>query len=170
MADTPPGAGTTNPGTPPQLRILTQYVKDLSFENPGAPQSLRGGDAPQIDLSIDVAGRSAGDDTYEVMIKINAQAKRGDDVLFIVELDYAGLFELKNFDDRSREPMLLIECPRLLFPFAQRVLADATRDGGFLPLMLQPVDFAGLYRQQVEARTAQGGAVDAPTDASAKPN
>ena len=165
MADTPVDAGATNTATPPQMRILTQYVKDLSFENPGAPDSLRGGDAPQIDLSIDVAGRSAGEDTYEVLIKINARANRGDTPMFVVELEYAGLFELKNFDDRAREPMLLIECPRLIFPFAQRVLADATRDGGFMPLMLQPVDFAGLYRQQVEKRAA----AQTP-DASGQPN
>ena len=165
MADTPADAGATNSATPPQMRILTQYVKDLSFENPGAPESLRGGDAPQIDLSIDVAGRSAGEDTYEVMLKINARANRGETPMFVVELEYAGLFELKNFDDRAREPMLLIECPRLIFPFAQRVLADATRDGGFMPLMLQPVDFAGLYRQQVEKRAAAQ-----PADGSAQPN
>lgn len=169
MADTPAGTGAANPANPPQMRVLTQYVKDLSFENPGAPESLRGGEAPQIDLGIDVAGRSAGGDAYEVMIKINANAKRGDDTLFIVELEYAGLFELRNFDDRSREPMLLIECPRLLFPFAQRVLADATRDGGFMPLMLQPVDFASLYRQQVEKR-AQAQTPAAGSEEAPKPN
>ena len=125
MTDTPSTPAENTPPLPPQLRILAQYVKDLSFENPGAPESLRNAQAPGIDLAIDVT-----------------------------ELAYGGLFQLANVADTDREPFLLIECPRLLFPFARRVLADATRDGGFPPLMLDPVDFAGLYRQQMLKRAA----------------
>ncbi len=138
----------------PQLRVLGQYIKDLSFENPNAPASLRGGGQPQIDMSIDVQARQVEPETFEVTLNLSAKAEREGDALFIVELAYAGLFQIRGVDDRAREPFLLIECPRLLFPFARRVLSDATRDGGFPPLMLEPVDFAALYRQQL---ARQGG-------------
>ena len=155
MTDTPSTPAENTPPLPPQLRILAQYVKDLSFENPGAPESLRNAQAPGIDLSIDVQARTVGDGAFEVVLNITANAAREDgDVVFITELAYCGLFQLANVADSDREPFLLIECPRLLFPFARRVLADATRDGGFPPLMLDPVDFAGLYRQQMIKRAA----------------
>jgi preprotein translocase subunit SecB len=145
----------------PQLRILTQYVKDLSFENPGAPESTRGdAGAPNIDLAIDVQARTIQSDMFEVVLHFEARATRGEEVAFIAELAYAGLFGMRNIRDEEREPFLLIECPRLIFPFARRILADTTRDGGFPPLMLDPVDFAGLYRQQLAKRqaAAQAGA------------
>lgn len=161
MADTPEG-GTVppqpNPQDLPQMRIMTQYIKDLSFENPGAPQTMRVGQAqPNIDLNIDVQARGIEDDQYEVSIIMSAHAKRGEETVFICELNYCGLFELKNFDDASRQPMLLVECPRIIFPFARRVFADASRDGGFPPLMLEPIDFAGLYRQQLAKQQAASG-------------
>jgi len=155
MTDAPATPAENTPPQPPQLRILAQYVKDLSFENPGAPETLRNPQAPGIDLAIDVQARSLGEDAYEVVLNINAKAAReNDEVVFITELAYGALFQLANIADADREPFLLIECPRLLFPFARRVLADATRDGGFPPLMLDPVDFAGLYRQQMMKRAA----------------
>lgn len=155
MTDAPSTPTGNTPPAPPQLRILAQYVKDLSFENPGAPDSLRSGQTPGIDLAIDVQARTVGEDAFEVMLNIEAKATReNDDVVFIAELAFGGLFQLANVADTDREPFLLIECPRLLFPFARRVLADATRDGGFPPLMLDPVDFAGLYRQQMVKRAA----------------
>ena len=155
MTDAPATPAENTPPLPPQLRILAQYVKDLSFENPGAPESLRNAQAPGIDLSIDVQARSVGEGAFEVLLNINANASREDGgVVFITELAYGGLFQLANIADSDREPFLLIECPRLLFPFARRVLADTTRDGGFPPLMLDPVDFAGLYRQQMAKRAA----------------
>jgi preprotein translocase subunit SecB len=139
----------------PQLRILTQYVKDLSFENPEAPDSLRGGSAaPAIDIGIDVQARTLSENTFEVVININGKASREDKITFIAELSYGGVFQLNNVAENEREPFLLIECPRLLFPFARRILADTTRDGGFPPLMLDPVDFAGLFRQQLAKRAA----------------
>lgn len=165
MADTPPqddASPAAGAATLPQMRVIAQYVKDFSFENPGAPETLRiERDAPQIELGIDVQGRNAGGDAYEVALSLNAKAMRGDKVIFIAELTYGGLFELINFDERMREQVLLIECPRLLFPFARRMIADATRDGGFPPLLVEPVDFAGLYRQQ----RGQGG----PADPAAQP-
>ncbi|WP_421784564.1 protein-export chaperone SecB [Hyphobacterium sp.] len=161
MADTPETGGNPQNNIPenmPQMRMLVQYVKDLSFENPGAPATLRANQAqPSIDINIDVQARGVEDNTYEVTIMMSAQAKREDDTTFICELAYGGLFELLNFDDAARQPMLLVECPRLLFPYARRVFADATRDGGFPPLMLEPIDFAGLYRQQL-VRQQQAGA------------
>lgn len=154
---TPTDKQTTNQ---PQLRVLAQYVKDLSFENPGAPDTLRPGQpAPGIDLAIDVKARSLGEDNYEIVLVMNARASRKnengeDSIVFIAELSYGGLFQLANIPDSDREPFLLIECPRMLFPYARRILADATRDGNFPPLMLDPVDFASLYRQQIAKRAA----------------
>ncbi|WP_420430219.1 protein-export chaperone SecB [Hyphobacterium sp.] len=170
MADTPETGGNPQNNIPenmPQMRMLVQYVKDLSFENPGAPATLRANQTqPAIDINIDVQARSVEDNTYEVTIMMSAQAKREEETTFICELAYGGLFELLNFDDAARQPMLLVECPRLLFPYARRVFADATRDGGFPPLMLEPIDFAGLYRQQLARQQQAGGntppAGDAP--------
>ncbi|WP_417469277.1 protein-export chaperone SecB [Maricaulis sp.] len=161
MTDAPATPAENTPPQPPQLRILAQYVKDLSFENPGAPETLRNAQAPAIDLAIDVQARSLSDGAFEVVLNINAKASReNNDVVFISELAYGGLFQLANIADADREPFLLIECPRLLFPFARRILADATRDGGFPPLMLDPVDFAGLYRQQMMKRAAAAPGAD----------
>ncbi|MED5548107.1 MAG: protein-export chaperone SecB [Pseudomonadota bacterium] len=160
MTDAPSTPTDNQTPAQPQLRVLAQYVKDLSFENPGAPDTLRPGQpAPGIDLSIDVRARSAGDDTFEVLLVINARASRKteageDSVVFIAELSYGGLFQLANIPDTEREPFLLIECPRMIFPYARRILADTTRDGNFPPLMLDPVDFASLYRQQLAKRAA----------------
>lgn len=154
----------------PALRILSQYVKDLSFENPGAPESLRAAGAPNIDMGIDVQARSLGPDMFEVVLNFSARAERDENtVVFIAELSYAGLFQLSNVSDADREPFLLIECPRLIFPFARRILADITRDGGFPPLMLDPVDFANLYRAQLAKRAAaaQGAEPNGNGDPSA---
>lgn len=135
-----------------QVGILAQYVKDLSFENPNAPSSLQklAEAKPSIDVAINVNARQIGEDVYEVDLKINATAKHDQESAFIVELLYAGLFGAKNLPQESLQPFLLIECPRLLFPFARRVISDATRDGGFPPLMLEPIDFANLYVQHLE--------------------
>ena len=138
----------------PQIGLLAQYVKDLSFENPNSPATLQSEERPQIDVTINVNARRVGDEGYEVELKISITAKQADKNAFIVELVYAGLFGIRNMTDENLEPFLLIECPRLIFPFARRIVADATRDGGFPPLMLDPVDFGYLYQQQ---RTAQQG-------------
>jgi len=142
--------------TGPQIGLIAQYVKDLSFENPNSPATLQSEERPQIDVTINVNARRVGDEGYEVELKISITAKQGDTNAFIVELVYAGLFGIRNMTDENLEPFLLIECPRLIFPFARRIIADATRDGGFPPLMLDPVDFAYLYQQQ-RAAQQQGG-------------
>ena len=135
----------------PQVGILTQYTKDLSFENPGAPASLQMEGQPRIEINVNVNARRAADDVYEVELKIDAKAMNGDAVAFAVELLYAGLFGLRNMPDEALEPFLVVEAPRILFPFARRIIADATRDGGFPPLMLEPIDFGSLYLAQQNA-------------------
>ncbi len=150
----------------PQVRVLAQYVKDLSFENPDSPNSLRGGlAAPNIDLSIDVQARKSAEDAYEVDLYIKAEAKRDGKVVFIGELKYGGLFQFVNIPAESLEPLLLIECPRTLFPFARRIMADITRDGGFPPLFIDPIDFASLYTQQ-RAQQKPAEAAAAPAEAN----
>ena len=138
----------------PSLRVLSQFIKDLSFENPG---SVVGEGQPNIDLGIDVSAtpHQQGNGLFEVSLKMNAKAAVGDNVLFLTELDYGGIFQLENFPESDMEPMLLIECPRLLFPYARRIISEITRDGGFPPLMIDPVDFVALYQSQ-KARAAQG--------------
>lgn len=151
----------------PQAGVLAQYTKDLSFENPNAPQSFQvmGESKPQIDVNIGVNGTKLNDETYEVELKISATAKVDGNNQFIVELVYAGLFGLRNVPEDVIQPFMLVQAPTILFPFARRVIADATRDGGYPPLLLEPIDFAGLYRQQM-AQQAGGEAATgaAPTD------
>ncbi|MCA8901222.1 MAG: protein-export chaperone SecB [Hyphomonas sp.] len=153
-----PAAGTE---AMPGLRVLGQYIKDLSFENPGhGPVQAQ----PNIDLGIDVSAtpHADGNGLFEVSLKLSAKALAEGTVLFITELDYAGLFQLQNVQQAQLEPLLLIECPRLLFPFARRVVAEITREGGFPPLLIDPVDFVQLYQQQYrraqEAAAAAGSA------------
>ena len=138
----------------PQAGILAQYVKDLSFENPNAPGSLQMQGQPKIEINVNVNARSGGQDMFEVELKIEASARTPDTnaLAFQVELLYAGLFRLVGAPQDALEPFLVVEAPRILFPFARRVIADAVRDGGFPPLMLEPIDFGGLYLQQLEAR------------------
>jgi preprotein translocase subunit SecB len=141
---------------PPMIRVLAQYVKDLSFENPGLFATQQGNAAPEIELGIDVRVEPGppADKIFAVELKLSARAKRQDTVVFIVELVYAGVVQLQDSKPEDAEPMLLIECPRLLFPFARRIIADVTREGGHPPLMIDPIDFVGLYRQQRERAAA----------------
>lgn len=135
---------------PQNLGVLAQYVKDLSFESPGAPQTLRQrGTAPTINVTVNVEPGTVANDEVEVDLKIEAQAKLDETVMFAVELVYGGLFRLSNIPPEAVQPILRIECPRLLFPFARQILADASRNGGFPPLMLDPIDFMSLYRQRL---------------------
>ena len=149
------GAGADAPQ--PSLSIRAQYVKDLSFENPRAPGSFAAGDAPAITISVRVQGRPLDDGTHEVELLINADAKRGDDIVFLAELTYAGVFAIANVPPEHLQSVVMVACPRLLFPFARRVMADCTRDGGFPPLMMEPIDFLQLFRQ---SRAQQSQATD----------
>lgn len=134
----------------PQVSINSQYIKDLSFENPDSPASFtKVNAAPKIDLTLDVQVKKVEEDNYEVVLKVNSKATHDGTTLFIVELSYAGLFSVKDCaDEAQKEQLLLIYCPNLIFPFARRVIADLTRDGGYQPLMINPIDFASLYLQQ----------------------
>ncbi|HRE61935.1 MAG TPA: protein-export chaperone SecB [Micropepsaceae bacterium] len=146
----------TDINTAPQISIIGQFVKDLSFENPGMMQGPPSG-KPALEVSVDVAAKPLGNDRYECALRCMISAKNGEATAFVIELVYAGIFALKNIPQDSMQPVLLIEAPRLIFPFARRIIADLTRDGGYAPLMLDPIDFAQLYRQRLEqARAAQG--------------
>lgn len=157
MTDTNAGAPTAN-GTEteggPGLRIMAQFIRDLSFENPNAPESLRvTGDQPQIEIGVELNARGRQDGLFEVDLKLNVEAKRSGQAAFTIELVYGGLFAISGIPEADLEPVLMIEAPRFLFPFARRIIADLSTDGGFPPFMLDPIDFAGIY----EARQAQQG-------------
>lgn len=157
-----PNGGPTDDNMP-QARILAQYVKDLSFENPNAPAVFQQNDQPAIDVKFDI-GREQQGDAFEVILRIQVTANRGEQVSFHCELAYAGLFALKNIPEEQLQPFLLIDGPAMIFPFARRILADAIRDGGFPPLLLDPIDFGGLYlQQQAQLQQEDGGeSVDIP--------
>jgi preprotein translocase subunit SecB len=151
MAETPqtPPGGPANQANPPRMTIQTQFVKDLSFENPRAPDSLVPSQArPEIQVRVDVRAQALGGERYEVVLQIHVDAQAAGESSFMLELTYGGVFGLANIPPDSMQALLLIECPRLLFPFARRIIADATRDGGFPPLMLDPIDFVALYRRR----------------------
>ena len=140
---------------PPQLNVLAQYTKDLSFENPNAPASLAPqAQQPAINIQINVGANNLANSEYEVMLTIEGKADNAGKVLFSFELIYAGVFRIVNVPPENLHPLVMIECPRLLFPFAREIIATAVRDGGFPPLMLDPVDFVGLYRQNMERQAA----------------
>ena len=144
-------------GAQPSLNVLTQYVKDLSFESPGAPQSHRGrSEAPAININVNVNANPLGDTDYDVVLTLNAKAEAEGKVLFNVELIYGGVFRVAGFPQEHMLPVLFIECPRLLFPFARQVIADTTRAGGFPPLMIDPIDFARMFQQRVAEEQAKG--------------
>ena len=152
-----PQQGDAQQGQPagPGFRILAQYVRDLSFENPRAPDSLRIEGKPAIDLGVEMNAQGRPDGLFEVELRLTVKATTDTMTVFAVELVYGGLFALSGVAEQDIEPMLLIECPRYLFPFAREIIAGATSDGGFYPpFMLDPIDFAGIYvaRQQQIAR------------------
>ncbi|SDD55854.1 protein translocase subunit secB [Sphingomonas sp. YR710] len=137
----------------PQVAMIAQYVKDLSFENPNAPMIYQAPEQPKIDVQFNIGTNPIGDDVHEVALKIEVTATMGDVTGYAVELLYAGLFGIRNVPDEHLAPFLLAEAPRLLFPFARRVVSDAIRDGNFAPLLLEPIDFGALYMAQVEQQS-----------------
>jgi preprotein translocase subunit SecB len=153
------GASANGQGTPEAgIRILAQFIRDLSFENPRAPESLRAAGAaqPQIDLGVEMNARGRDDGLFEVDLKLSAQAGREDGTLFVVEILYGGLFQIGGVAQEDIEPVLLIECPRFLFPFARRIIADLSSEGGFPPFLLDPIDFAAVYQAR-KAEAEAGG-------------
>lgn len=144
-------------GAQPTLNVLAQYVKDLSFESPGAPNTLRARDkAPGIAINVNVNANPLSETDFDVTITLGAKAAEGDSkVLFNVELVYGGVFRIAGFPQEHMLPLLFIECPRLLFPFARQIIADCTRNGGFPPLMIDPIDFAQMFQQRVAEEQAK---------------
>jgi len=154
------GNGNTPEAAAPQLKVLPQYTKDLSFENPNAPASLQSqGQQPEINIQINVTANNLAEHEYEVVLSVEGKAQTAGKVMFSFELAYAGVFRIVNVPQENLHPLVMIECPRLLFPFAREIIATAVRDGGFPPLMLDPVDFVGLYRQNMERQMGQPGQV-----------
>jgi len=152
-------AKPTGTGPAPRFQALTQYIKDLSVENPNAPESMRAGKQPKIDVNVSVGVNPKPDNTHEVVLKLDVKAGSGQGMLFAVELAYAGVFRAENMTQEQKQLALMIEGPRLLFPFAREILANSTRQAGFPPLMLDPVDFLQLYRQRaMQAQQAQQAA------------
>lgn len=135
----------------PQVNVLGQYIKDLSFESPDAARFLRGpGKNPNLQLNFNVQVRNLQQDAYEVALSVEGEARSDEGVLYNIELVYAGAFVLRNLPQEAIRPVLFIECPALLFPFIRRLVADLSREGGFPPLLLDPIDFASLYRRRSE--------------------
>jgi len=156
MTEQVDGMATANGAdTLPQIGLITQYVKDLSFENPNAPAVYQWQTQPNIDVQFNIGSEQIGDDLFEVALRVEVKATTNEGTAFAVELVYGALFGLRNVPEDQVQPFLLGEAPRLIFPFARRVLADAVRDGGFPPLLLDPIDFGGLYQQQAQAALAQ---------------
>ena len=148
-------AKKTDDVAPPKMNILAQYVRDLSFENILAQKGVDGELNPEIQVNVNIdAKKRTTEKQFDVIVKlrVDSKSKNTNNVLFVLELDYGGVFQIENIPDDQLHPYLLIECPRMLFPFLRRIVSDITRDGGFPPLNLENIDFLKLYRQEIERR------------------
>ena len=146
--------GAAAPDDQPQAATIAQYIKDLSVENPNAPAVYQWGGQPQLDVQFNIGVDKVADDVHEVVLKVEVSAKSDNGVHFHVDLAYGGVFAFRNLPEEALPPFLLVEAPRLLFPFARQVIADAVQNTGFPPLLLDPIDFASAYMAQVEAANA----------------
>jgi len=158
--------GANGADNQPVAGIISQYVKDLSVENPRAPDSFQWRDQPEMDVQFNIGARKVNDELSEVELKITATSKTAEGTAYIVDLSYCGLVGMRNMPEDQMHAFTYAEAPRILFPFARRVIADAVRDAGFAPLLLDPIDFNGLYVQQLAQKRAQeeaGGAPAAPS-------
>lgn len=150
--------GVQPAGRAPSLAVIAQYLKDLSFENPHAPQSFQDQANPSIEVDVNVNARPIGPSRYEVEVSVAARARRGADIVFVVETSYAGAFQIENVPAEQMELVMLVECPRILFPFVRQIVADATRNGNYPPLMLEPIDFYSVWQQNQARRREQQAA------------
>lgn len=157
-----PAAAANGSDTAPVAGIISQYVKDLSVENPNAPAAYRWQDQPQMDVQFNIAAKPASDDVTEVELKITVTSKMEQGTAYIVDLAYCGLVGLRNMNEAQSHAFIYAEAPRILFPFARRVVSDAIRDAGFAPLMLDPIDFNGLYVQRMQQQQGAGAGVAPP--------
>jgi preprotein translocase subunit SecB len=153
-----PGNGSGDPTTGPQAATLAQYVKDLSIENPNSPQVYQWQDQPRVDVQFNINVDRVSDEVHEVVIKLDVSARSDSGVQFMIELSYAGLFGLRNFPEEALGPFLLVEAPRLLFPFARQIIAESTQNAGFPPLLLDGIDFGAAYLAQLQAQQQADGA------------
>ena len=164
MADeTTNGGAAAQPATP-QLKILGQFIRDLSFENVASQKGLQSEVQPDIQVQVNLDAKKRGvENQYEVTqtLKVTAKEKESSGIIFDLELQYTGVFHIENVQEDQLHPFLLIECPRMIFPFVRRIVSDVTRDGGFPPLNLDLIDFVALYRQELERRAAQQQADEA---------
>ena len=152
-----PAEGANGADNQPSAAIITQYVKDLSVENPNAPDVFQWADSPKIDVQFNIGAESVGPEVHEIDLKINISATGEKGPFYMVELDYCGLVGIRNVPEDQAHAFLYAEAPRILFPFARRVIADAVRDAGFPPLLVDPIDFNRLYAQQLAQRRAEQG-------------
>ena len=158
MADQQPangGNGSGEGGSEPQVSVLAQYIKDLSVENPSSPQVFQWQVTPTLDVQFNINVEKVADDIHEVALKIDVTARSENGVHFVVELSYGGLFALRNIPEEALPPFLLAEAPRLLFPFARQIIADAVVHTGFAPVLLDPIDFTAAYMAQLQAQQGQ---------------
>lgn len=151
------GAAKPEAATPPapKLQTLTQYIRDMSFENVAAMKNLGPEGKPDVRVLVNIDAQDKTNSRYEVALKLKVESKVAEQPIFILELDYAGLFLIQNVPAEQLHPLLMIECPRLIFPFLRRIVSDVTRDGGFPPLNLEQIDFLAIYRQELARRQAE---------------
>ncbi|HSG34779.1 MAG TPA: protein-export chaperone SecB [Sphingomonadaceae bacterium] len=161
-----PDPGANGADKQPVAGLLSQYVRDLSVENPKAPESFQWNEQPELDVQFNIASRQINEEVHEVELRISAKARTAKGTAYIVELAYCGLIGLRNLPKEQEHAFIYAEAPRILFPFARRVISDATRDAGFTPLQLDPIDFQGLYLQQLQQKQAQEAAAGAPPASS----
>jgi preprotein translocase subunit SecB len=170
MADqeaTTGGNGSGEPDDGAQVATLAQYIKDLSVENPSAPHVFQWQVQPSLDVQFNINVEKVSDEVHEVVLKIEVTARSENGVHFVVDLSYGGLFGLRNVPEEALPPFLLVEAPRMIFPFARQIIAEAVTNTGFPPLLLDPIDFASSYVAQVEAaqqQQAEGGETNGPDD------
>lgn len=149
--------GTAAPAAP-RMQIVTQYVRDLSFENIAAQKGIAEDGKPDVRVQVNIDAQQRPQDRFEVALKLRVDSKAGEAQVFILELDYAGIFLIQNVPADQIHPLLMIECPRLMFPYARRIVSDVTRDGGYPPLSLEQIDFMALYRAELARRQAEAPA------------
>ena len=161
-APTPETPAANADGAGPAIQVLTQFVRDLSFENPNAPMSMANPEAPGVEVEVELTARGRDDNLFEVDMTLTVAAKRGEQTAFHVQLVYGGVFAIRGVPQEALEPMLLVECPRFLFPFARQIIANVTAEGGFTPFRMEPLDFGAIYMarrtQQLQNEPAVGNA------------
>jgi len=160
--DTDSAEGGNGADTQPVAGLLSQYIKDLSVENPKAPESFQWTEQPELDVQFNIGAKAVNDEISEVELKVSCNARTQHGTAYVIELSYCGLVGMRNMPDDQKHAFVYAEAPRFLFPFARAIIANAVRDAGFAPLMLDPIDFNGIYLQQLAGRQPEAGEIGAP--------